>query len=59
MEDNFKQNEQFADEIMRTVERFRSEYDMSAAAMIGVLFMCIMEMHTNTDDEEEDDSDEA
>jgi len=34
-----KQVEQFADEIDRLVDRVRSEYDLSYASVVGILFM--------------------
>lgn len=34
-----KQVQQFADELDRLVERFRAEYDLSYAAVVGTLHM--------------------
>ena len=41
-----EQVEQFADELWRLIGRFRSEYDLSAAALIGTLEIVKLELYT-------------
>ena len=43
-----EQVDQFATELWRLIGRFRSEYDLTAAAMIGTLEIVKLELYTET-----------
>lgn len=56
--DNEEQISQFQNKLDKLVERYVMEFDLSLAAMVGVLVCKIYELLANADNDEEDDEEE-
>lgn len=56
--DNEEQISQFQNKLDKLVERYVMEFDLSLAAMVGVLICKVYELLANADNDEEDDEEE-
>jgi hypothetical protein len=53
--DNGEQIEQFQNKLDRLVDTYTEEFDLSIAAMIGILMCKIYELLANANDDEDDE----
>jgi hypothetical protein len=53
--DNGEQIEQFQNKLDRLVDTYTEEFDLSIAAMIGILMCKIYELLANSNDDEDDE----
>jgi hypothetical protein len=53
--DNGEQIEQFQNKLDKLVDTYTEEFDLSIAAMIGILMCKIYELLANANDDEDDD----